>query len=128
MKYDTNERGWRTILKDYSADILEKFIFEWRLEGEPFEMSSRDTFEYENDLLKEQGRTISRASIVFALNEMVTMGLLTYRETTGKGGHRKIYSLAMTPREIELFVVTNVLQRVKDTWPSSFKEVLHAVQ
>jgi len=128
VKYDTSETGWRTILKDYAADMLEKFIQEWNPEGEPFEMNTLKAFMYELELLKKQDRTISRASIIFALNDMVDMGLLTYREKTGKGGHQRVYSLAMTPMQLDVYVVTNLLQRIKDTWPRAFKEVLEVVQ
>lgn len=127
MNYDTSETGWRTILRDYCADLLEKFISEWG-SPEPFEMISREAFDYENELLKPYGRTISRASVINGLNDMVGMGLLTYRETTGKGGYHRIYRLAKPPQELEIYVVTNILQRVKDTWPEVYLEVVDVVQ
>uniref|UniRef100_A0A6M3MHP2 Uncharacterized protein n=1 Tax=viral metagenome TaxID=1070528 RepID=A0A6M3MHP2_9ZZZZ len=128
VKYDTSETGWRTILKDYAADLLEKFILEWRLEGKTFEMNSGEAFRYESKQLEEQDRTISRASIIFALNDMVDMGLLAYRDKTGKGGHHRVYSLAMTPLQLEVYVVTNILQRVRDTWPDVYQKVVEVVQ
>uniref|UniRef100_A0A6M3MDS3 Uncharacterized protein n=1 Tax=viral metagenome TaxID=1070528 RepID=A0A6M3MDS3_9ZZZZ len=120
MKYDTSETGWRTILKDYVGNILEKFI----QEGEIFEMNSGEAFRYESKQLEEQDRTISRASIIFALNDMVDMGLLTWRDKTGKGGHHRVYSLAMTPSQLEVYVVTLLLQRIKDTWPQAYQKVV----
>ena len=127
MKYDTNETGWRTILVDYIADVLEKFIEEYDPEGEPFEMNSGVAFRYELELLKKQDRTISRASIIFGLNRMVDMGILAWRDMTGKGGHHRIYRLAMTPHELEVYVVGILLKRINDNWPRAFQEGLNVV-
>ena len=124
MKYDTSKTGWATIRVDYGADILEKFIQEWRPGGEPFEMNTRLAFEYELELLKKQDRTISRASVIFELNKMVDMGILTYRSKTGKGGHHKVYRLAKSPHELEVDIVTHLLQRIKKNWPKAYSEVI----
>jgi len=126
VKYDTNETGWATILVDYIADVLEKFIEEYNPEGEPFEMGSGVAFRHELELLKKQDRTISRASIIFGLNRMVDMDppLLTFRTTTGKGGHFRIYRLAKAPHELEVNVVTHLLQRIKENWPKAYSEVI----
>jgi len=128
VKYDTSKIGWRSILKDYAADLLEKFIQEWSLKGEPFEMNSGEAFRYESKQLEKEKRTISRASIIVALNYMVDIGLLKHRDTTGKGGHHRVYSLANTPYQLERFVVTNILQRIRDTWPDAYQEVVEVVQ
>ena len=37
------------------------------------------------------GKSISRASVIFALNRFVDQGILGWRDATGKGGHHKIY-------------------------------------
>lgn len=127
VKYDTSKTGWETILRDYKANLLEKFIQEWSPDGLPFEMNSGEAFRYESEQLKKQDKTISRTSIIFGLNAMVDMGLLTFREKTGKGGHHKIYRLAMTPRELELYVTTILVQGIKATWPQAYSEVAKRV-
>jgi len=124
VKYDTSKTGWETIRVDYAADILEKFILEWRPTGEPFEMDTRRAFEYELAERQEQDLTISRASVIFELNKMADMGLLTWRDKTGKGGHHKVYRLAMTPHELEALVVTRLLKHVKENWPQAYAEVV----
>ena len=128
MKYDTNATGWATILVDYAANVFEKFIDEYDPEGEPFEMNTGDAFRYELEQLKKQDRTISRASIIFEMNKMVDMGILTYRSKTGKGGHHKVYRLAKSPHELEVDVVVLLLKRIKETWPGAFQEGLQVVQ
>lgn len=121
MKYDTSETGWRTILVDYSAALLEKFIQEPNLE-----LGSGTAHKW---LMKEGPReTVSRASVIMQLNCMVAMGILKYREQSGKGGYHRLYSLAMTPKEIENFVVSNILQRTRDTWPRAYREVVQVVR
>jgi len=127
VKYDTSKTGWATIQVDYAADVLDKFIQEYDPEGEPFEMNSGDAWRYETELLKKQDRTISRASIIFELNKMVDVGVLAWRDKTGKGGHHRIYRLAMTPHELEVYVVGILLKSLKDTWPRAFSEGLDVV-
>ena len=87
LKIDTSEEGLRMIIKDYQEAALR---YLWRLGGEG--ASSRDVWVQVNEDLKGE-RTISRASIINFLNAMVDEGMLNYTETTGKGGHRRIYSM-----------------------------------
>lgn len=129
MKYDTNATGWATILVDYAANVFDKFIDEHEYNStDVFEMNTRQAFEYELEQLKKQDRTISRASIIFEMNKMVDMGILTYRSKTGKGGHHKVYRLAKSPHELEVDVVVLLLKRIKETWPGAFQEGLQVVQ
>jgi len=87
LKIDTAEEGLRMILKDYQEAALR---YLWRLDGEG--ASSREVWEQVNKDLPD-GQSISRASIINFLNAMVDDGALNYIETTGKGGHRRIYSM-----------------------------------
>lgn len=48
--------------------------------------SSREVYEYVN-----KGLSVSRASVINFLNDMVERGLIDYSEVTGKGGYRRIY-------------------------------------
>lgn len=130
MQYNTSKTGWNAILRDYVAMILEHFIEEWPLHDPPkhFEMTSGEAFRYVLFELKKLDRTISRASVIFELSKMADMGLLTYRTTTGKGGHHRVYRLAMAPQQLEIYVVTNILRRVKDTWPTAYDRVTSVVR
>ena len=112
MIYDTSKTGWRTILRDYSADILEKFI----LRGVGYEMNSREAFEYELAVRQEQGLSISRASVINTLNDMVDMKLLTYRETSAKGGYHRVYRLAGEPKDLKTMVTKQLLASLDRLW------------
>lgn len=63
--------------------------------------SSRDVWVQVNeDLKKKYSReSISRASVINFLNDMVDEKVLTYTEITGKGGHRRIYTAAMNEQK-----------------------------
>ena len=52
-------------------------------------LSSREVWDQVNQALPG---TISRASIINFLNASVENGLLDYKETTGKGGYRRLYT------------------------------------
>jgi predicted transcriptional regulator len=50
------------------------------------EASSREVYEYVH-----KGISVSRASVINFLNDMVERGFIDYREVTGKGGYKRIY-------------------------------------
>jgi len=87
----TQDPGLGLVLKDYQEAAMHIL---WKT-GEG---SSRDVWEAVNKNLLGI-RTISRASIINFLNAMVDEGFLSYTETTGKGGHRRIYTVAVTEEE-----------------------------
>jgi len=84
--FDTREDGFRTVVKDYQEMAL-RFVWGSGERG----VSSREAWLNVNKELGGSG-SISRASIINFLNAMVDEGALSYTETTGKGGHRRIYS------------------------------------
>jgi Fe2+ or Zn2+ uptake regulation protein len=83
LNLDLSETGLDMFFKPYqiiSLDLL------WNSNET---LSSRQVWEQANMQLPG---TISRASIINFLNASVENGLLDYVETTGKGGHRRLYS------------------------------------
>jgi len=66
---------------------------------------SRSVWEYVSE--KE---TISRATIINFLNRMTDIGVLSYKEITGKGGYRRIYKPELTPNELDWWVLRRVLE------------------
>ena len=52
-------------------------------------LSSREVWDKVNQVLPG---TISRASIINFLNDSVENDLLDFKETTGKGGYRRLYT------------------------------------
>jgi len=54
------------------------------------------------ELLKDNGYTISRASVIYFLEDLEREGLATHIEKTGKGGFHKLYSI-VTHDKAELY-------------------------
>jgi len=126
MKYDTSETGWETILKDYQTALLKKLMQNLSEDPEFPGWGSAAGHKY---LLQETEYGVSRASVIFCLNDMEARGMLTSVERTGKGGHHKIWSPAFKDEAaLENYVVANLLQRIHDTWPRAYGEVVKVVQ
>ena len=122
LTIDTAGEGLAMVLKDYQEEAL-KYL--WRLNGDG--ASSRDVWVQVNKDL-EGKRTISRASIINFLNSMVDEGVLNYIETTGKGGHRRIYSAKYDEAEFKQFVAETVLKNLMRDFPDETKKALQSVK
>ena len=77
--------------KPYGAEMLREL---WRRKGQEG-ASSRDM----DDHLNAEEYGVSRASVIQELNNFVALGLASYEEETGKGGHHRVYSATMTEEE-----------------------------
>ena len=73
-------------------------------------LGSRQVWEQVNQQLPS---TISRASIINFLNASVEHELLNYVETTGKGGHRRLYSSKQTKPEASAFLTEKVRESLQ---------------
>jgi predicted transcriptional regulator len=122
LTIDTAGKGLAMVLKDYQEVALR---YLWRLDGEG--ASSRDVWMQVNEDLKGK-RTISRASIINFLNSMVDEGVLNYTETTGKGGHRRIYSAKFDEAEFKQYVAKVVLKNLMRDFPEETRKALQQVK
>ena len=77
-----------------------------------------------NKLLRDEGRSISRASIINFLNDMVEKGVLNYRERTGKGGYHRVYFPAFDEEGFKRHVAKTVISKLSDMWPDATREAL----
>ena len=92
MIFDLNQTGLRRIYRPWQIEVLKHF---WNTNTS---LTSREAYNH----LKQKGiktdlnkrNTVSRASIIYFLDDLITDGILTYTEKTGKGGYHRIYSLA----------------------------------
>jgi hypothetical protein len=119
---DTSSEGLEMVLKDYQEAALR---YLWRLDGEG--ASSRDVWVQVNDDLMGK-RTISRASIINFLNSMVDEGVLNYTETTGKGGHRRIYSAKYDEAGFKQYIAKVVLGNLLRDFPEETRKALQKVK
>jgi hypothetical protein len=90
---------------DSDKEGLEMFFKEWQVESlrylwsiQPEGANSRSVWLNVNESLQS---SISRASIINYLNDVVDEGLLIYTERTGKGGHQRVYRIAFTEPEFK---------------------------
>ncbi len=119
---DTSSEGLEMVLKDYQEAALR---YLWRLDGGG--ASSRDVWVQVNEDLRGK-RTISRASIINFLNSMVDEGVLSYTETTGKGGHRRIYSAKYDEAGFKEYIAKEVLGNLLRDFPEETRKAIQKVK
>jgi predicted transcriptional regulator len=101
--YDSKERELATVFFDYEIEALHIL---WSRNGEY--LTSREVWQ------KVSGKlTISRASIINSLNRMAKSGILDYKETTGKGGHRGLYATTRSEAELRRMIAEELTQSIR---------------
>lgn len=88
MKLDTEKDGLGSIFKPYQIKAIEILL------EKKEHMSSGEVW---LAILKAEVK-ISRASVIFFLNDLVDDGLAKFTEETGKGGHHRLYRLVTDDR------------------------------
>jgi len=116
--FDPSKTNLRKTLKEYEELAL-RYIWETGDEG----AGSGLTWRAVNERL-EEGKTISRASIIFFLNRMLDQDVLTWRDATGKGGHHKIYITKLDENGYKKYVIHTLLDSVAKDFPEATEEVL----
>lgn len=71
--------------------------------------------------------TISRASIINFLNAMVDIGVLSYHEITGKGGHRRIYAPMYDEEGTKAYLANMIIQKMYTEWPAATREAIKKI-
>jgi len=121
FKFDPEKRGLRKTLREYE-EIAIRYIWSLGDEG----AGSGKVWTYVGENLKD-GKTISRASIIFFLNRMVDEGVLGFRDATGKGGHHRIYIPAMDEKAYKKYIVKTLYDSVARDFPEETKESLKEI-
>jgi len=103
-KFDSTQKGLRTVFFDYE---IESLCYLWSKNGEY--ASSREVWDNVTKKLP-----ISRASIINSLNRMAEFGVLLSKETTGKGGHRGLYSAAMNENELKKHIADELIKSIRN--------------
>jgi len=102
-QYDSRKEGLSTVFFDYEIEALKLL---WSKSGEY--LSSREVWQHVS-----AKTSISRASIINSLNRMVKSGVLGYKETTGKGGHRGLYSVTKSEAELRKQIAQELTKSIK---------------
>jgi len=118
FKFDPSEPGLRKTLKEYEELAL-RYIWEVGEAG----ANSGETWRNVSKRLKE-GRTISRASIIFYLNRMVDQGVLGFRDATGKGGHHKVYYPLMDEKGYLKYLLKTMVESMMRDFPDETQDFL----
>ena len=119
--FDPSKTGLRKTLREYEELAL-RCIWETGDEG----AGSGLTWKAVNERL-EEGKTISRASVIFFLNRMVDEGVLGFRDATGKGGHHRIYITKLDENGYKKYIVRTLLESVAKDFPEATEEVLKSL-
>ncbi len=125
VRFDTEENGLGTVLKDYQIVSLRVLWEIERLEKDKGG-SSRDVWVQCNVGLIGI-KTISRASVINFLNAMVDIDVLSYHEITGKGGHRRIYKPVYDEEGTKVYLAKMILGHMKQEWPEATEEAIKSL-
>ncbi len=119
--FKTSKQGLETVMKDYQEMVM-RFLWERGEEGS----ISKEAWLHVNKLLSEKGRTISRASIIYFMNNMVDIGVLNYTERTGKGGYHRVYFPAYDEKGFNMHVAKTIISKLFEVWPEATRDAIEA--
>jgi predicted transcriptional regulator len=119
LKFDPSEKGLRKTLKEYQELAL-RYIWEVGEEG----TGSGPVWRAVNEELQKHGGSISRASIIFSLNNLVDQGVLNFQEESGKGGIHRVYKPIMDESGYKKYVVKTILESAIRDFPEEAREVI----
>ena len=120
LKFDPESRGLSKVFKDYQQEALRAV---WQCEEGAI---SREVWQHVNGNL-DGGGSISRASIINFLNDMVDEGVLDYHEESGKGGFHRVYKPRMDESELKRYIAETVLASLMRDFPNETNEAIKAI-
>ncbi|MHA1840188.1 MAG: hypothetical protein ACTSYO_09585 [Candidatus Ranarchaeia archaeon] len=116
LQFDTSKQNLEMFFKPWQVEAL-NYLWSIHPEG----ANSKTVWENVNQRLSG---TISRASIINYLNNMVDEDLLTYTDTTGKGGYHRIYTIKYTPTEFKKHIAERVIHKLLQEYPEATRKIL----
>jgi hypothetical protein len=117
---DPSKKGLEKVLRDYQIEALNII---WNSDNNG--MTSREVYQAVNRSLGS--KTISRASIINFLNDMVDENVLKYEEETCKGGTRRKYFTGLDEKGFKKHVATVVFKSLMRDFPVQTKEAVAEV-
>ncbi len=118
FNYDLSEKGLRAILRDYQEEAL-RVLWESKVP-----LTTKEVWEKVN---ARRSEPISRASIIFFLEDMMNAGVLKGDDRTGKGGHYYAYSPCMDEAEFKRFIALEVLGSLMKQFPEETESALKSI-
>jgi hypothetical protein len=114
---DPSKKGLEKVLRDYQIEALNII---WKSDNNG--MTSREVYQAVNRSLGS--KTISRASIINFLNDMVDENVLKYEEETCKGGTRRKYFTGLDETGFKKHIATVVFKSLMRDFPVQTKEAV----
>ena len=111
VEIDLAKTGLESCFKSYKVLML-KYAWTSVTKAEP--QGSGHLWLKVNELLPE-GETKSRASVIFAANDFVDMGIWDFEDATGKGGHHRKYYPLLSEDEFWERLAESVKQRINES-------------
>ena len=118
FSFDPSKTGLRKTLREYE-ELAIRYIWSVGEEG----AGSGKVWDHVNEWLDE-GKSISRASVIFFLNRMVDQGVLSWRDATGKGGHHKIYYPKLDEIGYRKYLAEIIILSLMQDFPEETREVM----
>ena len=116
LSLDSGKQGLAMFFKDWQVESL-RYLWSIQPEG----ANSRSVWLNVNESLEG---SISRASIINYLNDMVDEELLTYTETTGKGGHHRVYRITFNEQEFKAHIAGRIISKLLREYPETTRKAL----
>lgn len=108
-KIDTSKTGISSVFVEYQYEII-KILLATEKGITTGQMHTN---------LRDLDIIISRASVIIYLKKLAENGVANFREETGKGGYRRVYSTDLSLEQIITKIVNEVLVSLLNAFPSS---------
>ena len=118
LMIDPTKKGFEKVLRTYQIEAM-KHVWNNPEEG----VTSRQVYNQVNEVL-DDGKKISRASIINFLNSMCDEGILNYVEETCKGGTRRKYTPALDEAAFKRYIAKTVFDSLMKDFPDQTLEAL----
>ena len=116
IQLDAGKTSLAMFFRDWQVEVLR---YLWLIQPEG--ANSRSVWTNVNESL--QG-SISRASIINYLNDMVDESLLTYTDKTGKGGRHRVYSTKYDETEFKQHIAGLIITKLLKEYPQETRKAL----
>ncbi|MCW3988656.1 MAG: hypothetical protein NWE88_01115 [Candidatus Bathyarchaeota archaeon] len=111
VEFDLTKSGLESCFKPYKVLMLK---YSWLSLTEEEPKGSGHLWLKVNELLPD-GETKSRASVIFAANDYVDMGIWDFKDATGKGGHHRLYYPVISEDEFWERLAESVKQKINES-------------
>ena len=118
LSMDLSASGYEMFFKPWQVVAL-KYLISIRPKG----ANSREVYVHVSSKTE-----ISRASIINFLNALVDDSVLDYTETTGKGGHHRIYSIPYDESGFKQFHAEQFLNKLRKEYRDETNKALKKYQ